>query len=84
MMNNTFINNRIHQNNAGSRVAALLQQTTDPTTIINALYMNTLSRPATDGEVAEQLPRFLQSGNRSAAESLQWVLLNRLQFLFNY
>jgi hypothetical protein len=83
-MNNAFVNNRIHQNNVGSRVATLLQQTTDPTTIINQLYLNTLSRPATEAEIDEQLPRFQQSGNRAAAENLQWVLLNRLQFLFNY
>jgi len=83
-MNNTFVTNRIHRANAGSRVGALLQQTTDPATIVKQLYLYTLSRPATDAEVAEQLPNFQKLGNQSAAESLQWVLLNRLQFLFNY
>jgi hypothetical protein len=83
MMNNTFIMNRIHQTNSGSRVQALLSQTSDPTTIIQQLFLNTLSRPATDDELAYFRPTF-QQGTRAAAEGLQWVLLNRLQFLFNY
>jgi len=84
MMNNTFVMNRIHQNNAGSRVQSLLAQTSDPTTIIQQLFLNTLSRPATDDEVAYFRPTFQQQGTRTATEGLQWILLNRLQFLFNY
>src|SRR5262245_9919583 len=34
LMNNNFVMTRIHQNNAGSRVAAVLAQTTDVSTII--------------------------------------------------
>jgi hypothetical protein len=84
MMNNTFVMNRIHQANAGSRVQSLLAQTSDPTTIIQQLFLNTLSRPATDDEVAYFRPTFQQQGTRLAAEGLQWILLNRLQFIFNY
>ena len=84
MMNNTFVMNRIHQNNAGSRVQSLLAQTSDPTTIIQQLFLNTLSRPATDAELAYFRPTFQQQGTRVATEGLQWILLNRLQFLFNY
>ena len=84
MMNNAFINTRIHQNNAGSRVAQLLTQTSDPATIIRQLYLHTLSRPATAAEIAQFTPSFQQQGNRLAAEGLQWLLLNKLEFIFNY
>jgi hypothetical protein len=84
MMNNGFVMARIHRNNAGSRVSALLAQTSDPNTIIQQLFLHTLSRPATAEEIAMFAPTFQQQTVQAATESLQWVLLNRLQFLFNY
>ena len=35
-------------------------------------------------EIGFVMPMFQQQGNRAAAESLQWVLLNKLDFIFNY
>ena len=84
MMNNAFVMTRIHQNNAGSRVASILAQTTDPATIIRMLYQNTLSRNPTDRRNRLFLPMFQAKRVRVAAESLQWVLLNKMDFLFNY
>jgi len=84
LMNNTFVMTRIHQNNAGSRVATLLGQTTDVPTIIRQLYLNTLSRQPRTDEITALTPMFQQLGTRVAAESLQWMLLNKLDFLFNY
>jgi len=84
MLNSPVVLGRIHQNNPGSRVATLLSQTSDPQTIIWDLFMNTLSRPPTDQEIALYTPLFQQSGNRVAAENVQWVLLNKVDFLFNY
>jgi hypothetical protein len=84
MLNSPVVLGRIHQNNPGSRVATLLSQTSDPQAIISDLFLNTLSRPPTDQEIALYLPLFQQSGNRVAAENLQWVLLNKVDFLFNY
>jgi len=65
-------------------VAALLAETADPGTIINDLFATTLSRAPSDREMAMFLPIFQQQGNRVAAENLQWVLLNKMDFLFNY
>jgi hypothetical protein len=84
MLNSPVVLGRIHQNNQGSRVATILSQTADPQTILWDLFMNTLSRPPTDQEIALYTPLFPQSGNRVAAENLQWVLLNKVDFLFNY
>jgi len=84
MLNNALVETRIHQNNQGSRVQALLSQNSDAQTIIRQLFLNTLSRPPSSGELGLFTPMFQQQGNRVAAESLQWVLLNKMDFLFNY
>src|SRR5438093_1257639 len=84
MLNSSFVSTRIHQNNQGSHVATLLLQTADPGVIIYDLFATTLSRPPSDREMAMFLPMFQQQGNRMAAENLQWVLLNKMDFLFNY
>ena len=85
MLNNTFVTNRSRvSGSTPTAVTTLLQQTSDPETIIHRLYLNTLSRRATQAEVDAVMPSFQQLGNNVAAEDLQWVLLNRLPFLFNY
>ena len=84
MLNSPVVLGRIHQNNQASRVATLLSQTSDPQTIVWDLFMNTLSRPPTDQEIALYTPMFQQLGNQAAAENVQWVLLNKVDFLFNY
>jgi hypothetical protein len=84
MMNSTFVSGRIHQNNAGSRVQQLLSQSADAQTIIRELFLNTLSRPPSAAELNFFTPMFQQQGSRLAAEALQWTLLNKMDFLFNY
>jgi hypothetical protein len=75
---------RVHQANAGSRVASVLAQTSDPTTIVRLLFQNTLSRNPTAAESAMFVQSFQGQTVRVATENLQWVLLNKLDFLFNY
>lgn len=84
MLNSPVLLDRIHQTDQGSHVAILLSQTSDPQTILSDLFLNTLSRPPTDREIALYTPLFQQSGNQAAAENIQWVLLNKVDFLFNY
>ena len=84
MLNNAFIEGRIHQANTGSRVQTLLSAGASAETLIHELYINTLSRYPTDAEVSFIKPMFQQQGNRTAAESLQWMLLNKMDFIFNY
>jgi len=59
--------------------------------IISQLYLNTLSRNPTQKEIAKILPFFTPTTGQSASlakqraiEGLQWVLLNKVDFLFNY
>ena len=84
LMNNAFVMTRIHQANAGSRVASVLAATQDPPTIIRSLFNYTLSRQPTATEIQLYTPLFQQQGVRVAAESVQWILLNKLEFIFNY
>jgi hypothetical protein len=96
MMNNGFVMNRIHQGNTAtvnypevrqyqSAVRVLLATpnlTNDE--LVTRLYLNTLSRYPTEEELAKVRPYFSTMTRQQAAESLQWVLLNKIDFLFNY
>ena len=86
MLNSQFIMSRIHQANQSSHVAQLLARTSDndAPTIIWDLFATNLSRPPSDQEMAVFRAMFQQQGNRAAAENLQWILLNKVDFLFNY
>ncbi len=52
--------------------------------IVTQLYLNTLSRYPRQSEMAKILPYFNSMTKRSAVESIQWVLLNKVDFIFNY
>ena len=85
LMNNTFVMTRIHNANAGSTVARLLADANRSSQdIITQLYLNTLSRNPTTDEINALLPQFGTLGRRQAAEAIQWALLNKMDFIFNY
>ncbi len=85
MMNNSFVMGRIHKGNAGSTVAKLLADAAaTPEQLITQLYLNTLSRKPSAAEVTKLTPYFTSLGKQAATESLQWALLNKVDFLFNY
>ncbi len=84
MMNSAVVMSRIHQNNTGSTVSAILSATSDPSALISALFQYTLSRNPTPDEMTLLLNTYRGQTVRAATESLQWVLLNKLDFLFNY
>jgi hypothetical protein len=75
---------RIHVNNNGSTVQRMVRQTTDPLAIIEELFLSTLSRFPYPHEIAVSAELMRGSGNQRGAESLQWALLNRLEFLYSY
>jgi hypothetical protein len=84
MMNHSFVMNRIHNSNNGSNVQWILQNTTNRTTIIEHLFLSTLSRPPTLEEQAVSTQVLQWLGNQRGAEAIQWSLLNKLEFIFNY
>lgn len=85
LMNNAFVMGKIHQANAGSAVATLLANTalTDQQ-ITTQLFLNTLSRNPRQDELDALLPLFSSQGKRQATEGIQWALLNKMDFIFNY
>ncbi len=84
LLNHQFIMSRINANNPTSTIGVVLAETNDPTEIIQGLYLSTLSRFPTPQETALLMPMMVQLGNADGAESLQWILMNKLDFVFNY
>ncbi|MFN0086266.1 MAG: DUF1549 domain-containing protein [Blastocatellia bacterium] len=85
MMNNPLVMTRIHQNNAGSTVARLLGNSSlTSRDIITQLYLNTLSRNPTQAELDALTPLYTSSGRQAATETIQWALINKMDFIFNY
>ena len=84
MMNHSFVMSRIHANNNGSNVQWILRVTSNPKTIVDHLFVSTLSRPPTPEESATGADVMKWLGNQRGAETIQWALLNKLEFIFNY
>ena len=83
LMNDRVVTDRIKSTNPNTTVARTLQQTKDPGAITEALYVATLSRYPTAAEKAAGVA-YLSSGTLSAkTEDLQYMLLNKLEFMFN-
>jgi hypothetical protein len=83
LLNDRIVPDRIGSTNSASLVARLIQQSTDPGTITEGLYLNTLSRYPTANEKAAAVS-YLNSGELAKkTEDLQFALINKLEFLFN-
>ena len=67
----------------GSRVQQLLKDVPDDRSLVERLYLATVSRHPSAQEVEIGL-RALSAGRRRGAENLQWALINSPEFLFNY
>jgi hypothetical protein len=82
MMNDTIVLRGERRTNPGT-VAAVLQATNDPDAIAERHYLATLSRFPTNEERAIA-GQYLRGGKREErTEDLQYVLLNKLEFLFH-
>lgn len=83
MMNDPLITTRVRNTQPGSSVQTILRTTTVPSDIVESLYLATLSRRPTSVERQAGIT-FLTGGNLTTkTEDLQFVLLNKLEFLFN-
>jgi hypothetical protein len=82
LMNDANIINRIHVTASGSTTQTLVK-TNDPQAIADGLYLVTLSRHPTDAERAQAI-EYLKSGDLAKkTEDLMFVMLNRVEFVFN-
>jgi hypothetical protein len=86
LMNNNFVVQRSHQ--TGTNASQLIAQniTKGNTDLINALFLNILSRYPTTAEMSKALATLPASGaNRTpAVQDLVWSLYNKVDFVFNY
>ncbi|MGH9720201.1 MAG: DUF1553 domain-containing protein, partial [Bryobacteraceae bacterium] len=86
MMNDFSVNIRtfpMDTQNAGSRVSRIVQSSMTEDEGIRQLFLSTLSRYPAEAELATM--RSLRSGRRDEFLSdIQWSLLNKLDFIFNY
>lgn len=77
-----FVTERIKADRK-TRVAELLETEPDDAQLVDQLFLWTLSRHPTAFEKLTCLSR-LQENRREGAEDIQWALLNKVDFIFNY
>jgi hypothetical protein len=82
LMNSPFITNKV-AGQSSSNVARLLQNPMTDESVLDQLFLQTLSRRPTAGEKQAVLDR--RGKTRTEwAEDIQWALINKLDFLFNF
>jgi hypothetical protein len=82
LMNGPFVNRRVKAE-GGSQVEALVKSTKSNAEVVEALYLATLSRRPREDELRLAVS-WLEADRRQGAEDLQWGLVNKLDFVFNY
>jgi hypothetical protein len=85
MLNSSVVKQKVLRSTEGSRVQKLLVQKPAPDAkqLTEALYLATLARFPSPEE-AETCIAMLQADPEHGPEDLQWALLNKLDFIFNY
>jgi hypothetical protein len=82
MMRTALVNNRVLAEK-GTRVQALLESGKSDEQVIEELFLANLSRFPTAAEKRTYVD-LLQKDRKEAAENLQWVLLNSIEFVLNH
>jgi hypothetical protein len=81
-MNSTFVNSRIPVR-ANGTAARLLASYSNNEDLVEELFITVLSRRPTSQE-REQALGMLKQNRIQGTEDLMWVLLNKIEFLYNY
>lgn len=88
LLNDTTVTSRIKSTAPGSNVSKLVAANAAPTEIVTALTLATLTRNPTPQELAASVALFSKPPNgetkAQVAEDLQFALLNKLDFFYNY
>ena len=85
LLNSDLIRNKVLRTAEGSRVAELLCAESPLSTaqLVEELFLATLSRFPIEGELAIAV-EMLEENVEDGTEDLQWALLNKRDFIFNY
>jgi uncharacterized protein DUF1549/uncharacterized protein DUF1553 len=87
LLNDTTVTSRIKSGASGSSVNALVAAGATPAQIVTSLYVSALSRNPSPSELAQGIALFSATPGESkaqVAEDLQYALLNKLDFFYNY
>jgi hypothetical protein len=87
LLNDTTVTSRIRSGAAGSAVNTLIAGGATPAQIVSSLYVSTLSRNPSPSELVQGIALFSSTPGESkaqVAEDLQYALLNKLDFFYNY
>ncbi len=83
-MNDSAINNRTFDNRGmNTRVSTLLRSTASDDELVRQMFLATLGRDPAEHEMATVNAAKIDDRERWLS-NLQWVLLNKLDFIFNY
>jgi Protein of unknown function (DUF1549)/Protein of unknown function (DUF1553) len=82
LMESKIVNERVAAK-GGTRVEQLLSEKIDDRTLVEKLYLSTVSRKPNEPELATALKALAKDRTRGA-ENLQWALINSPEFIFNY
>lgn len=85
LMNGPFIKSKIKAT-TDSHLGVFLQQQPPPAPerITEELFIRFLSRWPTEEEKSKSVELLREYGSKTGGEDLQWVLMNKLDFIFNY
>ncbi len=85
LMNGPFIKSKIKAT-TDSHLGMFLQRQPSPAPehITEELFIRFLSRWPTEEEKSKSIELLKEYGSKTGGEDLQWVLMNKLDFIFNY
>jgi hypothetical protein len=84
MMNSALVKDRARPQ-PGSYLARLLaEEGVSDEQFVTRLFWRFLSRPPEPAEKDESLTLLAARGRKDGGEDLQWILMNKVEFLFNY
>jgi hypothetical protein len=88
LMNDNFVQSRIHATGSGANASYLEKLITLPDPqLVNTLFLDVLSRQPNATELTQattELESAGAAGRGKAAEDLLWTLFNKVDFVFNY
>ena len=82
MMNSNLVKDKARAS-TGSYLATLLAEAGSDERIVDSLYWQFLTREPTEEERQMSLSLLTERGREAGSEDLQWILMNKLEFLFN-
>ena len=82
MMNSNLVKEKAKPSK-GSYLAALLADGTDSMGLVKSLFWQFLTRDPDEQEMQASLDLIQERGREAGGEDLQWILMNKMEFLFN-